>query len=190
MAHPRDTTSRVQAYLARPRAGSSSDSSRRCCGASCRAPARSNGEVGPRLIYEREAVRRSARAMLDGGSRFRHARRCGIAARLTHLDNRSWSSSTCRTRPWRCVPGKRSRRVASPSARSARQHHPPPPFTTSTLQQEASRKLGFAAQQTMRLAQQLYEGIDIGGETTGLITYSAPTACRWRARRSPRSAIT
>jgi DNA topoisomerase-1 len=49
--------------------------------------------------------------------------------------------------------------------------NPPPPFTTSTLQQEAARKLGFNAQRTMRLAQQLYEGIDIGGETTGLITY-------------------
>src|SRR3978361_1561665 len=49
--------------------------------------------------------------------------------------------------------------------------HPPPPFPPSTLQQEASRKLGFGAQQTMRLAQNLYEGIDIDGETTGLITY-------------------
>lgn len=49
--------------------------------------------------------------------------------------------------------------------------NPPPPFTTSTLQQEAARKLGFNAQRTMRIAQQLYEGIDIGGETTGLITY-------------------
>ncbi len=49
--------------------------------------------------------------------------------------------------------------------------HPPPPFITSTLQQEASRKLGFSSQQTMRLAQQLYEGVEIGGETVGLITY-------------------
>ncbi len=49
--------------------------------------------------------------------------------------------------------------------------NPPPPFITSTLQQEASRKLGFSSQQTMRTAQQLYEGIEIGGETIGLITY-------------------
>ncbi len=49
--------------------------------------------------------------------------------------------------------------------------HPYPPFTTSTLQQEASRKLGFAPAHTMRVAQRLYEGIDIGGETVGLITY-------------------
>jgi DNA topoisomerase-1 len=49
--------------------------------------------------------------------------------------------------------------------------NPPPPFTTSTVQQEASRKLGFGAQQTMRVAQQLYEGVDLQGETVGLITY-------------------
>jgi DNA topoisomerase-1 len=49
--------------------------------------------------------------------------------------------------------------------------NPYPPFTTSTLQQEASRKLGFAPAHTMRLAQRLYEGVDIGGETVGLITY-------------------
>jgi DNA topoisomerase-1 len=52
-----------------------------------------------------------------------------------------------------------------------RKRNPAAPFTTSTLQQEASRKLGFTAQRTMRTAQQLYEGIDIGGETVGLITY-------------------
>ncbi|MBO0344737.1 type I DNA topoisomerase [Roseibium sp. CAU 1637] len=49
--------------------------------------------------------------------------------------------------------------------------NPAPPFTTSTLQQEASRKLGFSASRTMQVAQRLYEGISIGGETTGLITY-------------------
>lgn len=52
-----------------------------------------------------------------------------------------------------------------------RKRNPSPPFTTSTLQQEASRKLGFTAQRTMRLAQQLYEGIDIGGGAVGLISY-------------------
>ncbi len=48
---------------------------------------------------------------------------------------------------------------------------PAPAFTTSTLQQEAARKLFFSAKKTMQIAQQLYEGIDIGGETVGLITY-------------------
>ena len=48
---------------------------------------------------------------------------------------------------------------------------PAPPFTTSTLQQEAARKLGFSAQRTMQVAQRLYEGVDVGGETQGLITY-------------------
>ena len=49
--------------------------------------------------------------------------------------------------------------------------NPKPPFTTSTLQQEASRKLGFSASRTMQIAQKLYEGVNIGSETTGLITY-------------------
>ena len=49
--------------------------------------------------------------------------------------------------------------------------NPYAPFTTSTLQQEASRKLGFGAKRTMQIAQKLYEGVDIGGETQGLITY-------------------
>jgi len=49
--------------------------------------------------------------------------------------------------------------------------NPQPPFTTSTLQQEASRKLGFGAQRTMRCAQKLYEGVALDGETVGLITY-------------------
>ena len=49
--------------------------------------------------------------------------------------------------------------------------NPAPPFTTSTLQQAASSRLGFSAQRTMQVAQRLYEGMDIGGETAGLITY-------------------
>lgn len=49
--------------------------------------------------------------------------------------------------------------------------NPAPAFTTSTLQQEASRKLGFAAKRTMKLAQELYEGVEINGERVGLITY-------------------
>ncbi len=61
-------------------------------------------------------------------------------------------------------------KVAAVEAKPAKRH-PQPPFTTSTLQQEASRKLGFAPAHTMRVAQRLYEGIDIDGETIGLITY-------------------
>jgi DNA topoisomerase-1 len=55
--------------------------------------------------------------------------------------------------------------------RKQRKRNPAPPFITSTLQQEAARKLGFTAQRTMRVAQQLYEGVDIGGGAVGLITY-------------------
>jgi DNA topoisomerase-1 len=51
------------------------------------------------------------------------------------------------------------------------QRHPAPPFATSTLQQEASRKLGFGADRTMRTAQRLFEGVTLEGETVGLITY-------------------
>ncbi|SFG96032.1 type I DNA topoisomerase [Methylobacterium gossipiicola] len=60
--------------------------------------------------------------------------------------------------------------VGNVEAKPAKRH-PAPPFTTSTLQQEASRKLGMAPAQTMRAAQKLYEGVEIGGETVGLITY-------------------
>ncbi len=49
--------------------------------------------------------------------------------------------------------------------------NPAAPFTTSTLQQEASRKLGFSPKKTMQIAQRLYEGVDVGGETIGLVTY-------------------
>lgn len=61
-------------------------------------------------------------------------------------------------------------RVRSVEAKPMKRH-PQPPFTTSTLQQEASRKLGLAPARTMQIAQRLYEGVDVGGETVGLITY-------------------
>ncbi len=76
-------------------------------------------------------------------------------------------------------------RLAQEAVSEAKRHHyhiqsvekkrtkrnPPPPFITSTLQQEASRKLGLSPSRTMMLAQKLYEGIDIDGESVGLITY-------------------
>lgn len=55
--------------------------------------------------------------------------------------------------------------------KKAVRRNPYAPFTTSTLQQEASRKLGFSAKQTMQVAQRLYEGVEIDGDVTGLITY-------------------
>ncbi len=60
--------------------------------------------------------------------------------------------------------------VASVESKPVKRN-PYAPFTTSTLQQDASRRLGFSASRTMQIAQRLYEGIDIGGETVGLITY-------------------
>ena len=61
-------------------------------------------------------------------------------------------------------------RVESVEAKPVKRS-PGPPFTTSTLQQAASGKLGYSATRTMQIAQRLYEGVDIGGETAGLITY-------------------
>jgi DNA topoisomerase-1 len=61
-------------------------------------------------------------------------------------------------------------KVASVEAKPTKRN-PGPPFTTSTLQQAASSRLGFSASRTMQVAQRLYEGMDIGGETAGLITY-------------------
>src|SRR5688572_22177097 len=60
--------------------------------------------------------------------------------------------------------------VATVTRRETKRN-PAPPFITSTLQQEAERKLGFTASRTMRVAQQLYEGVNVGTEVTGLITY-------------------
>jgi len=61
--------------------------------------------------------------------------------------------------------------VVSAIERKSRRRNPAPPFITSTLQQEASRKLGFTTRRTMQVAQELYEGVDLGDGPVGLITY-------------------
>jgi DNA topoisomerase-1 len=74
--------------------------------------------------------------------------------------------------------------------RGTRKRKPFAPFTTSTMQQQASRQLGFTAKRTMRIAQQLYEGIDIGeGGATGLITYMRTDSPIFPRLRSKRCAV-
>ncbi|MEL6978413.1 MAG: type I DNA topoisomerase [Pseudomonadota bacterium] len=85
------------------------------------------------------------------------------------LDKFSIADEASATRAVEMI-GARDFAVSSVEAKPATQN-PRPPFTTSTLQQEASRKLGFSPAETMRTAQRLYEGVEIGGETVGLITY-------------------
>jgi DNA topoisomerase-1 len=132
--------------------------------------------VALRLICEREAEIEAFRSReywtVEG--RFTTPQGAPFTARLTHLDGRKLEQfdlpdEAAAMRAKAAVEaGEFS--VLSVEKRRVRRN-PPPPFTTSTLQQEASRKLGFGAQQTMRTAQQLYEGVDIEGDTVGLITY-------------------
>ena len=100
-----------------------------------------------------------------------------FTARLTHLHGEKLkqfsivndsSANDARAALLKAAGGKL---VVDTVEKKKRKRNPAAPFTTSTLQQEASRKLGFTASRTMRVAQQLYEGIDIGGDTVGLITY-------------------
>ena len=97
-----------------------------------------------------------------------------FSAHLTHLDGKKLDrlGITNEADAKRAVDAINARRfkVGSVETKPVKRH-PSPPFITSTLQQEASRKLGFAAKRTMQIAQHLYEGIDVGGETVGLITY-------------------
>ena len=133
--------------------------------------------VALRLICEREAEIEIFRAReywsidvnlenLDGAA---------FTARLTHLDgNKLDKFDLPDEASARAAAGKleRAARLAVAQVeRKQTKRNPYPPFTTSTLQQEASRKLGFGTTRTMRVAQRLYEGVDIGGETVGLITY-------------------
>ncbi|HTC08374.1 MAG TPA: type I DNA topoisomerase [Acetobacteraceae bacterium] len=132
--------------------------------------------VALRLICEREAEIEAFRAReywtIEG--LFVTPAGAPFTARLTHLNGKKLEQFD--------LPNEAVALAAKHAVESGTFHvgtvekrrvrrNPPAPFTTSTLQQEASRKLGFGAQQTMRLAQQLYEGVDLHGEVTGLITY-------------------
>ncbi len=132
--------------------------------------------VALRLICEREAEIEAFRTReywtVEAG--FTTPAGAAFTARLTHLDGRKLEQFDLATEA-HALAAKRAVEAGRFAVRTVEKkrvrRNPPPPFTTSTLQQEAARKLGFGAQATMRLAQQLYEGVDIGGDTVGLITY-------------------
>jgi DNA topoisomerase-1 len=132
--------------------------------------------VALRMICEREAEIEAfrAREYWTIEAAFTTPAGAPFTARLTHLNGKKLEqfdlpNETLALAAKQAVEAG-SFHVGTVEKRRVRRH-PPAPFTTSTLQQEASRKLGFGAQQTMRLAQQLYEGVELQGEVTGLITY-------------------
>jgi DNA topoisomerase-1 len=132
--------------------------------------------VALRLICEREAEIEvfKSQEYWTVDVLFGTAKKQTLKARLTHLDGRRLDKFDLPTQE-RAEQAKREieRRAFAVLSIDRRQvrRNPPPPFITSTLQQEASRKLGLGAATAMRIAQRLYEGIDMGGETVGLITY-------------------
>src|SRR5580698_9352716 len=140
--------------------------------------ARSAGRVQSvalRLIVEREQEIEAFRAQeywsIDADLL---AEAGGFTARLIQLDGKkieklSLANQADAERAVAAIGAQRFS-VGSVEAKPVKRN-PSPPFKTSTLQQEASRKLGFNAKRTMQIAQSLYEGVEIGGETTGLITY-------------------
>jgi DNA topoisomerase I len=132
--------------------------------------------VALRLICEREAEIEvfKSREYWTVDVLFGTAKKQTLKARLTHLDGRKLDKfdlgNEDQAQSARREIERRAFSVLSIDRRQVRRN-PPPPFITSTLQQEASRKLGIGAATAMRIAQRLYEGVDIGGETVGLITY-------------------
>ncbi len=133
--------------------------------------------VALRLICEREAEIEAFRPREYWTVEAKLAKRDGavFTARLTHLDGRKLDKfdlgdAAAAEAAVRRLEAGDPYSVAAVERKTVRRN-PFAPFTTSTLQQEASRKLGFGASQTMRIAQRLYEGVDLAGETVGLITY-------------------
>jgi DNA topoisomerase-1 len=99
-------------------------------------------------------------------------RKTSFTARLTRVDDLEPELSSQAVVDPIAADMETARYHISRIKRSERRRKPAAPFTTSTLQQDASRRLGYTAKRTMALAQQLYEGIDVGeGGNTGLITY-------------------
>ncbi len=132
--------------------------------------------VALRLICERdeEIEKFITREYWDITAIFQTTDGANFSARLTHLsggklEQFSLPDAKLANEAVATLEGKKYA-VVKVEEKQARRN-PYPPFTTSTLQQEASRKLGFSTSKTMNIAQKLYEGFDIGGETTGLITY-------------------
>jgi DNA topoisomerase I len=133
--------------------------------------------VALRLICEREAEIEAFRPREYWTIEVEFATEAGdrFIAHLTHLDGKRLDrfdlDSEAKARDAaNAILKAAGFSVASVERREVRRN-PFPPFTTSTLQQEASRKLGFGASRTMSVAQRLYEGIDLDGDTVGLITY-------------------
>ncbi len=133
--------------------------------------------VALRLICEREAEIEvfRAREYWSVTVDLETAAGSPFEARLTHLDGRKLdkfdlADEAAAQAAVRTLESVGRIQVSDIEEKEARRN-PSPPFTTSTLQQEASRKLGFGATRTMRVAQSLYEGVELGGETVGLITY-------------------
>lgn len=132
--------------------------------------------VALRLICERETEIESftATEYWSVAADFRKENGTGLAAHLTHLDGRKLDKMALRSEAEAAAAVrtvKAARFAVASVERKKSRRNPPPPFTTSTLQQEAARKLHFSAKRTMQVAQRLYEGVAIDGETVGLITY-------------------
>ncbi len=132
--------------------------------------------VALRMICDRELEieKFKAEEYWTVGAEMATASKEGFAARLTHFEGKKLDKFDLNDE------AKASRAAAAVRSGSftvtavekkTKQRRPYAPFTTSTLQQDASRRLYFSARQTMDLAQKLYEGVEIDGETTGLITY-------------------
>lgn len=132
--------------------------------------------VALRMIVDREneIERFTSQEYWSVSGAFKTKNNSPFTARLTHLANKKLEKFdlTCAADAQdACDQVRAGTFTVEKVDKKTVRRNPAAPFITSTLQQEASRKLGFGASRTMQVAQKLYEGINIGGETTGLITY-------------------